>query len=957
MFETREDGPNTTAANRTVAFNDQVGSMKYYTEDTTIGGVPSRVIDNVEVVTDEANTAKVPEYTKVGVKAELENMAESGRQQLVVNSPESNLLKQAAVETGAEYSEHNGQAVLKPKAKEPNDQLSDSFSTAKAISAGYTEEDIRGLLSSKGYDEEQAQRIFTNAASIERAQKAGYDDNEIRQFLSSKEVKADTTNSEAIESDQRWPMVKESEAAKAITSSEDMPIEDLVDNLEVLSPVNASYFTRITGYFGDQEAKVKATQAVEASRQRIINLAAERDIELQWHEDTGQFLTRNEQGQLVAVDRNFFSSAQVGSLTGGVGGALGGAYAGALAGSAVGPIGTAAGGVIGSIIGAAAGTFAGSSYDYYDAAIEMQEELEASRMMNHAFNETELAVITDVAFLGAGKAIKFGSGVTAAGFKRAKDLILDGNTKGAYDQLKKIEFLNDSQAEEIVSQLSRVADVPGKNAKEQAIAATAVTKPGAQGLVHAVAASDPAASRAVVKAIDDRAKDLLESTAKLSGDNLSRILREDLSNYAIDVKQFYGSVKAAAAQSPRSNNFRFDYDKLVIDPVVQKLQKNITDPAVLEKFMLQTKRIRDYSDSRSFADLLELRQIVNEFKFNKKITRAKDFDGINSTIKGIDNAIEQGAHFVMENPKKWLNDYGQARMQYAKMKQLERNVMFKSMTREGISADEVTESLAKYIGALDGTFNDLMSSLPKNIKGNVENSVIDTLANRYTAGSTEGRRAVNFPMLADDLNKVTFGTQDARRMKEAINNLAEVFKNDVDLAAITGHVQVDKFQSFLTTDPVARAKYEVASHMFNKIKTLAPGQKSNTLALVNKTAKLLENPLNSRSVKDLMEEAGGKVDISKEVLKLQEETARAVSAGKDMNAGKVKLYGNGNVLKLKGSGAEQTIPVHRIATLDKARKLADQYGINFNDKKLLDQVLKSNGFKALQQGSDSVRTL
>lgn len=955
MFETREDGPNTTATNRSLAFNDKVGGMSYYTEDTTLGGVPSRIIDNIEINTDEANMSKVPEYLKAGVRSEIDSIQGSGRQQLVVNSPESPVLKQVAAEVGADYSETNGRSTLTPNAKQPNSVLSDSFSTASAITAGYTEEDVRGLLSSKGYDEEQIQRILADATGISQARQAGYDDEEIQQLLVSRQTKVETANSEPVVSEDSWSMVKPNKAFTDMISGDELSIEEVVNNLEVLSPKATSSMTSIAGFFGNEEAAKRAEEATLASRERIISLAAQDGIQLQWDENFGQFFAQTEQG-LVPVDQGFFRDSEKGLFAGGIAGALGGAYAGGAAGAALGPLGVAAGGFIGSVAGAAVGAYAGASYDYYESAIEMQQELEANRLMKHAFNQAELSVITDIAFLGAGKALKFGSGVTAKGFARAKDYILDGNSKGAYDALKKLEFLNDSQAQEIVDQLGRLANIPGKKAEEQAIAAVAVTKPGAEGLVHAVATTNPQASRAVAQAINTRAQDVLKATEELSGDNLSRILREDLGNYAADVKQFYGDVKATAAQSPQYNNFRFDYDALAITPVLNQLQKNIGDPAILERFMLQAQRAKSFSDSRGFSDLLELRQIVNEFKFNKKITQAKDFDALNKVLGNIDGAIDNGARVVMENPTKWKNDYGLARQQYAKMKQLERNVMFQALTREGINADEVTEGLAKYITSLDGTFNDLVTKLPKDMKARVENSVIDTLANRYTAGVGDGGRAINFPMLADDLNKVQFVTKDARRMKEALVNMSETFKNDVNLAKITGHIQVDKFQSFLTTDPVARAKYEIASQVFNKIKTLAPGQKANTLALVNKTSKLLENPLNAKSIKELMDEAAGSVDISKEALKLQQEAARAAASGKDQTAGRIKLYGT-SVLRTKGAGPVTEIPVHRIASTDTARKLADQSGISFTDKKLMDQLLKSNGYKAVQQGSDAVRLL
>jgi hypothetical protein len=146
--------------------------------------------------------------------------------------------------------------------------------------------------------------------------------------------------------------------------------------------------------------------------------------------------------------------------------------------------------------------------------------------------------------------------------------------------------------------------------------------------------------------------------------------------------------------------------------------------------------------------------------------------------------------------------------------------------------------------------------------------------------------------------------------------------------------------------------------MFNYVKTLLPNKDQTTLALVRKTSKLLENPLNAKSMRELMEETAGKVDIQPAILKMQQESARAAAQGKDVTMPRVKLYGNGSVLSTKASGgAEQTIPLHRIASINEAVRIATSEGVNPTDTKLLDNILSSYGYKGVQQGTDRVRVL
>ena len=962
LFKTRTDGPNTTAANKTVSFSDGFAQMAMHAQDEVRGGIPSRVVSNMALTVTEGHEADTSKYAAKGLESELRDLSSTGREQLVTpvaDDADSAEYKRLASANGASYEETAGAegrtGVFKPGVAPSLDSVADGFKVATALQNDYSDDEVRSYLAGQGYDEAQTATMFEQSQKVVAARDAGYSDDEIGEFLRSSEITAgdvQTTPVEVEESEEwiatQWGAVKKKNSFEQIVSSDTMSAEELLSSMKVLAPNMSSMTTRVAGFFGNQEAAVKAEKGALASRTRIIAMASERGLDLAWDERLGQFIASTEQGPVV-VEEGIWDSllSESGEITG--------AVAGGVAGLKLGGRGGPWGAFFGSMAGAAAGAIAGTELDYLREAITLQEDIEGKVMAHKALTAAEMSVMGDVLGFGLVRA----TGATYKGLARVKDFVLDGNTKGAYETLKQLEYLTDDQAQELVTQLSRVTKgpLPGKKAEEHAIAAAVTTKPGAEGLVAAAASLDAQASRAVGKSIDDRAKDLLASTAELSGDNLGRILREDLGNHVADVKNFYGQVKAKAAQSPRSANFRFDFDKLAIKPVLATLQKNISDPAVLEKFTLQASRIRDMSDARTFGDLLELRQVVNEFKFNRRISKTKDFETLNNVLGNIDGAIRQGAGAVLENPKAWLKDYDTARIQYAKMKQLERNVMYKALTREGVNEKDVVRSLSRYITALDGTYNDLVGTLPKEMRGRIEAATLDTLANKFTAGVGEGQRATNFPMLDKELEMVSFSSPGARQMKSAISELANVFKNDVPLSQITGNVQIPKFQSYLTADPIVRAKYEIASKTFNYVKTLLPNKEQGTLALVRRTAKVLESPLNSKSVRELMEEAAGKVDLAPEIRKMQQEAVRASAAGKDISAPRVTFYGTGKVLSPKGSGPSQAIPLHRIATKDVAGQIAEAEGVNPADSKLLDKLLTQHGYKAVQQGTDRVRLL
>jgi len=661
----------------------------------------------------------------------------------------------------------------------------------------------------------------------------------------------------------------------------------------------------------------------------------------------GKWFAQGPDGQAIPVDEGFWEAMRQESheITYGVTGAIGGGAAAAKFTKNPWLIG------LGSVVGAVTGAGVGTELDYLRDSVELHEEMSASVAAHKALTAAEASVIGDA----IGYPLAKGAGAIWKATKAAKDFLFDGNTAGAYKALKDTMFLDESEITDITNGLNKATsrDTTAMKPLEEKIQATVLTQPGGESIVKAAGSIDPQAGAAVAKAIDTRAKDILATTAELTDENVGRILAQDLSNYTNDVKQYYGDVKELVAKSPRINDFNWDYEKLAIKPVLETLQKNIMDPAVLERFALQSERINSMADSRTLTDLLELRQLVNDFKFNKRITKVKDFDALNQVINNIDGAIKQGSEVVMENPQQWLSNYSLAKTQYAKMKGLERNVIARALRRPGLTEDSAVKALTKYITSIDGTFQDIMTSLPKESRKLTEGAVIDTLANKFTAGTEGGQRAMHFPLLASELDKITFTTPKARQAKAALKTMAEVFKNDIPLSQSTGNIQIPKFQSYLTVDPVVRAKFEIASSMFNWIKKMAPTAEQRNMALVSKTAKLLENPLNARLMKEVMEEAGGDTQLSKQLLDLQKQVAMS----KDVGSTKVKLYGDGPVLSSKGKGKATEVPIHRIATYEAQQTIANKYGIDLADKKLMNQALKGEGYMAVQQGSDKVRKL
>jgi DNA-binding transcriptional MerR regulator len=829
-----------------------------------------------------------------------------------------------------------------------------------AYQQGYSQEEVTSYMREQGFGEDEIAAANAQQAQIKEAKDAGYSDEEITAFLEQQQPKpvqeADlpvNAKGEPRTESMQLPTPEKQAAEAAIKSGRTLPADELLANLQVISPDMSSVTTRIGAFFGNQEMAKAAQATEEAAINNIKALGKERGLELDWD---GEEWTINTEAGPQVVTPGFLRemAAAGGELVGGTAGAIGGAQVGAkvLGGTPLTKaIGVGVGGAIGGIIGAAAGT----ELDYMYSSMVLQTEMSAEVAAHKALTAAEAAAYGEIVGLGLYKS----GGALWRGALRAKNFILDGNSEGARKALRETMFLSEDEIAEVVERFESMVDTTGMSQAQKEITAVATTLPGAEDLVKAAASIDSTASRSVVRGIDNRAKQLQAEIDSAGVDNTARVLREDFTAYTKEVNKFFSDVKMEAASSPRAKYYKFNFEKTAIMPVLESLTDNISNPAVKEKFLLRLNQARKYADGRTFSDLLELRQVVNEFRYNNKIVNAKDFQAIDGVIQSIDARIEAGARFVMPKPQEWLDSFALARSKYSQMKSLEKNGLAKLLKRPGVTPSEVSNALLKSSTSIDGTYESVMAVLPAQMRELAEADMLNTLAKKYTAGEAGGMNAVQFPMFADDLMSRSFVTDHGRQMKEAIIQLGDTFKNDVMLSRHSGMMQVPQFQSYLTADPVVRAKFELASTVFNKVKQNIPGSKSSReIALVRLTAEFLEKPLNAKTVGQLKEAAKDVVSVDEAVLTVQREQAEAIARNMDSSGVKIPVYGTGNILSASGTGqAAMEIPAHRIASPAIVKTIADAEGLTIDSKAALDSALKRYGFKAVQYGSDKVRLL
>lgn len=586
------------------------------------------------------------------------------------------------------------------------------------------------------------------------------------------------------------------------------------------------------------EARKEAEEAIQLVRDKTLEELRARGIPVEYR--NGKLITIGKDGSEIEVEDTGILRSMYDAKN-----EMGFAIAGGYLGTKVpgGPVAKVVGGLVGSGIGA----YIGSGIDGVFADLNMVMKAEEGVLLDKMVDAGIFDVVAAPLGLVVGKAA-IGTG---KGLNQAYDYIYSGNIKGAEDALMTHLGVKPEQAQEAVAKLEElVGPLRGLNDSEKAIYALSMTTRGGEGVLGAAAQLDPKASTTIANMVSKRAEDTLALSKELKADNVNYIIKDNLDKYTTEVKRYYNDVKVAPSEF--TQDYRFDFDKLGIQPIVDSIGAKIENPSIKQRFVNTLTKIEEASEGRTFQDLIDLRQAVNDMKFNGPKLKFSDSKALEAVLKTIDSEIESAAKTHIPSYDTWMKSWQNAKVEYAKMKDMEESVLYEALTTPGITESRVVNALTDYIGAEDDTFYRVMDKLPKNVRDRVEGTVLDNIVNKFTDGLEGGRRATHFPALAKELQKASWQSPKAKQVVRTINRMADVFKNDLHLAAVSGKINLPKFQSYLTTDPVMRLKYEAASHIFNFAKQLVPGDKADSLALATHAGRLLENPISEVSTRDLM---------------------------------------------------------------------------------------------------------
>lgn len=846
----------------------------------------------------------------------------------------------------------------------------------QAYQAGVTPEEFEAhLVEQYDYSEADLQEFRSEVDVIGQAVQAGLTVDEAVQGIQQFEVTTDRTQNSpqelsrdelvemsydvgaqrgrvgGVQTYEENPRFPRATALDQLTDGTVLTAKQLHAKLWVLYPESTSIAgTDIPALFGSQEALQRQALASQAAEGHIVNALKGFGVEDAQYIEGELYIN----GQIV--ESSFWEDLKASGVT------EVSAIAGGITGYRMTP-GNPYMKAAGAFIGATSAAYIGSQADYVRHAYELQQEMHWKNAFYRGRTAAEINAIGEVVGAGVFKLGKSVGKSTWKGLNNVKDLLINGNTKGAEEALLRATYMSADEATEAVNSLAKVMNIEDMTTQERRIAAGVMSRPEGVGIIKTAASEfDSTVGTSTAKSIRERAQDVLKTTESLTDPQAGKLFQQDLANYVGDVKRQYQAVKIAATESPQAQLIQFNLPNKAISDTLEAVgrdlgvskDKLVLDPT-LNKFMTQAARIRSFSDGRSFGDVIEVRHLLNDMLYNKKIARGKTREVLRGTLATLDDMITTSAKHVVDDPKMWLKQWKQANSDYSQMKQIEKTALFRMMfNRDGsvkaVQPESVVKGLTKYMNALDGSYEAVMVQLPQTARRTYEGATIDHLAKKYSMNA----QAVNFPMLAEDLKAINFTTPDARAMKDVVLDFAEVFKNDQQLMSLSSNLDLPTAANGLSTSLVAKAKFELATSAYGRLKQkFSLGSGPNNYALARKTSDLLQDPLNAKSIRKLQEEYFDDQMMQRTIRELAQQTAAENAANKDVTSGLVKIYEGG---LLKGTKQIASIPPHRIATLEQVRNIADSESLSV-DSKQLDAVLEKYGIKGVQTGHDRIRVL
>lgn len=628
---------------------------------------------------------------------------------------------------------------------------------------------------------------------------------------------------------------------------------------------------------------------IETIDNTIIQKLKAEGVNAMIDKDTGNFVMLDEEGNKHDLDIGFINSilpnmfnnkfAITGAMAGYTyGGAIGASLA--VAAGALGPqastpeeyvtvplaikYGSAIGSALGRVIFSSLGASLGSGGDYTYNLMNLKDTLDTKVMLDKMKDEGILDATMTI-LLGAGwKGLKTLGSFRIKHVSHAYKLAKNGNIDGATKVLLKELDVDENTAKEltrnwrkhVLSDLHRTTLFKSSrplNEKEFLIKGLTETMPGGEIYIK----ESGKTPQYILHAVNQRAQDLQKSLDNKVVDHLGDKIKDKLIDYQVNVGKYYRTVTDSASEVLDRTDYRFNMQKLALNPVMENLKLHLVDDNSKQIYSNIIKKMDSNLHVNNFSNMLELRQSLNGFKNKIKSKHAQD--SIKKGISKIDKEIQSVTDEYMgkERAKVWRQEFKKAKITYSKMKMLEKNYLYKAITRNETKSPVTEEYITKLLSKTGISLNDhipqILEVLPAKYKGRVERSIIQVNKNSNTYGEPGDLQGVDFPKLYKDISQYNFTDKVAKQTVKEIGIMADIFKNDKALNKhLNNVISIPNVHSGIGTSVIERGKVQFITKVYRFIAQIIPTKDSDRLALLRIVGNMMDSPLRAKNTYSFM---------------------------------------------------------------------------------------------------------
>lgn len=605
-----------------------------------------------------------------------------------------------------------------------------------------------------------------------------------------------------------------------------------------LGRMSGSFPTLIRGgWSADTQAQVKQN-TIELNT-HIVKALRSQGVDALYDPELDELYRTAQDGTRIAIDSNFIDEldANISETVGSIAGAIKGLEFGMATQKYIPPLGpfglaariayVGAAGMVGGAIGAASGR--GIDIVRLRSLTEAKDRLDIQKTMQQMFNAGMDDATFSVALAGVFK-------LGGAAASKAYRFVSKGDVKGGEKELRSIIGLDETIISDAIEAYTKhTSKSVIRTEAEQNIEGIIYNTQGGEALVAAAITHSPKARGNLLEGISKRARDTREAVSKLTSDDVLINVKNSLNEYRNAVNENYYQIEDIANVAMNKANYVADYGN-VLSRLSSRSQDKIF--GLLDKSGL----------NRDFSGLLDLRKKAG------KLSEVTDKKVKKEILRSVDREITAAAVKHFPDARAWLTTWRDANIKHAEMAALEKNVLYKVLTKKGITPKGAVDAFSSLITSPDKTFSEVMAVIPMKHRIEVEGAVLDRMVKNHTVNAGEDISAIHFPKLANSLKSMDFSTPNALSMKKAIDFSAEWARNDVNLMKVTGDVSEPTMATRLFNSPAIRLKLGIYSSAFSLVRSRLGGKSGRLQSAIRTVADVLENPRNPKLIKDFTEE-------------------------------------------------------------------------------------------------------